>query len=193
LNNTKWLAGYRRLLARFLAREHLTLAQFRSELGPVPQCPAVGWVPFKAAKVTTTEVASPVHVREFPVGVYGCPNKLRLPMPCNGVTEAPSRELPVEWSFEARLPVTNSRSWYEWSLQAPQGCGSGGEGFSTYSNIHADQILRYSTFVRATCHGTYQIIVGFMAQAPPGQNDNGVGFLGGDGSVVVGRASFTIR
>jgi hypothetical protein len=194
LNNTKWLAGYRRLLARFLAREHLTLAQFRSELGPVPQCLAVGWVSFTATKVTATEVASPVHVREFPVGVYGCPNKLRLPDSCAGVTKVPSRELPVEWSFKARMPITNSRSWYEWFLQPPQGCGWGGASFATYSNIHAGQNLRYSTFVGATCHGTYQIIVGFMAQASPGQNDNdGGGFPGRDGSVVVGRASFTIR
>jgi hypothetical protein len=193
-SNAKWLAGYRRLLAGFLAREHLTLAQFGDELGPAPECPAVGWVPFKATKVTATQVASPVYVREFPVGVYGCPNKLRLPSGCDGVTEAPSRELPVEWSFQARLAVTNSRSWYEWSLQTPAGCGSGGESFATYSNIHAGRILRYSTFVGPICRGTYQLSVGFMAQAPPGQNDNdGGGSPGRDGSIVVGRASFTIR
>jgi hypothetical protein len=191
--SAQWLAGYRRLLARFLAREHLTLAQFHDELGPTPQCPAVGWVPFKATRVTAAQVASPVHVRKFPVGVYGCPNKLRLPSGCDGVTGLPSRELPVEWSFEARAPVTNSRSWYEWSLQAPAGCGGGGEGYATSSNIHAGQILRYSTFVRATCHGAYRISVGFTAQAPPGQNDNGGGFPGGDGSIAVGHASFTIH
>lgn len=193
--NARWLAGYQRLLAQFLAREHLTQRQFQDELGPGgPQCPAVGWVPPKVAKVTAAEIASPVRVREYPIAVYGCPNKLRLPNRCDGVTEPPSRELPVEWSFKARRAVTNSRSWYEWFLQPPQNCGGGGESFATYSNIHPGQILRYSTFLPASCHGTYQIVVGFMAQAPPGQTDDGGGGTPGhDGSIIVGRASFTAR
>jgi hypothetical protein len=117
--NAKWLAAYQRLLAQFLAREHLTLRQFRGEAGPI-QCPAVGWVAPTATKVTAAEVASPVNVRQFPIGTYGCPNKLRLPDGCNGVTSSGWRELPVEWSFKARLPVTSSRSWYEWSIQTPR-------------------------------------------------------------------------
>jgi hypothetical protein len=193
--NAKWLAAYRRLLAGFLAREHLTLAQFQHELGPAGrQCPAVGWVALKATKVTAAEVASPIRVREFPVGVYGCPNKLRLPGGCDGVTARPSRQVPVEWSFNARLPVTHDHSWYEWSLQYPSGCAAGGESFATYSNIRAGQTLRYSTFLPATCHGTYQLTVGFMAQAPQGQTsaNGGGGFPGHDSSIVVGRASLTI-
>jgi hypothetical protein len=161
-------------------------------VAPVPNCPEVGWVPFKAAKVTTTEVASTVHVRKFPIGVYGCPNKLRLPSGCAGISGLITRQLPVEWSFQARRPVTSSRSWYEWSLQPPARCG-GGQSSATSSNIHAGQILRYSTFLEPRCHGTYQITVGFMPQAPAGQNDNNIGGSPGrDGSIVVGRASFTI-
>ena len=193
--SARWLAEYRRLLGGFLAREHLTPARFRRELRPVPQCPPVGWVPFKVPKVTAVEVASPVHVREFPIGVYGCPNKLRLPDACDGITQEPSRELPVEWSFKARLPVTHDHSWYEWSLQYPSGCATGGESFATSSNIHAGQILRYSTFLGTRCRGTYQLVVAFMAQAPQGQTsvNGGSGFPGHDGSIIVGRASFTIR
>jgi hypothetical protein len=192
--NAAWRARFLHLLKGFLAREHLTLAQFRHELGPVPQCPVVGWMPFRTRKVTVAEIASQIELREFPIAVYGCPNKLQLPDPCDGVTEQPSRELPIEWSFKARVPVTNSRSWYEWSLQDPTSCGGGGESFATYSNIHAGQTLRYSTFLGASCHGTYQLAVGFMAQAPPGQqDDNGGGFPGRDGSIIVGRASFTIH
>lgn len=136
---------------------------------------------------------TPVFVREFPIGLYGCPNKLRLPDGCNGMTTSGWRELPVEWSFKARVPVTSGRSWYEWSLRTPPACGGGGEGFATYSNIHAGQILRYSTFLDGSCHGTYQLTVGFMARAPPGQNDNGFGgFPGQDGSILVGRAGFPV-
>ena len=191
--NAKWLAAYHRLLAQFLARRHLTLTQFRHEVGPI-QCPAVGWVAPTATKVTAAEVVSPVNVHQFPIGTYGCPNKLRLPDGCNGVTSSGWRELPVEWSFKARLPVTSSRSWYEWSIQTPPGCGGGGESFATNSNIHTGQILRYSTFLDGSCHGTYQLTVGFVAQASPGQNDNGFGgFPGQDGSILVGRASITSR
>ncbi len=196
LIDATWLAEYRRLLAGFLAREHLTLAQFQRELHPGgPSCPAVGWMPFKATKVTAAQVATPVHVREFPIGVYGCPNKLRLPGGCDGVTATPSREIPVEWSFTARLPVTHDHSWYEWSLQYPSGCATGGESFATSSNIHAGQILRYSTFLGTRCRGTYQLVVGFMAQAPQGQTsvNGGGGLPDRDGSIIVGRASFTIR
>jgi hypothetical protein len=132
-------------------------------------------VPFKATKVTTAEVASPGNVREFPIGVYGCPNKLRLPSGCAGMSGFITPQLPVKWTFEARRPVTNSRSWYGWSLQSPAECGGGGESYATSSNIHAGKILRYSTFLDPTCHGIYQLIVAFMAQAPPDQNDNGSG------------------
>ena len=191
--DAKWVAAYQRLLAQFLAREHLTVTQFRDEVGRI-QCPAVGWVAPTATKVTAAEVVSPVNVRQFPTGTYGCPNKLHLPDACNGVTTSGWRELPVEWSFRARLAVTSSRSWYEWSIQTPPGCGGGGESFATSSNIHAGQILRYSTFLDGSCHGTYQLTVGFVAQAPPGQNDNGSGgFPGQDGSILVGRASITSR
>ena len=191
--DAKWLAAYQQLLAQFLVREDLTLTQFRHEVGPI-QCPAVGWVPSKATKVTAAEVVSPVKVRQFPIGTYGCPNKLRLPDGCSGVTTSGWRELPVEWSFKARLPVTSSLSWYEWSIQTPPGCGGGGESFATNSNIPAGQTSRYSTFLDGSCRGTYRLTVGFMAQAPPGQNDNRFGgFPGQDGSILVGRASITSR
>lgn len=192
----RWLAAYRRLLARFLAREHLTRAQFARDVNPDPQCPAVGWVPFAQRQVTLGQVATRVAVHELAAEVYGCPNTLRLPDGCAGVTEPPSREVPVEWSFRARLPVTSSRSWYEWSLQTPARCdgGGGGESFATYSNIRAGEILSYSTFLPTTCHGTYRIAVGFMAEAPAGQTDDGGGGdPGHDGSIFVGGTSFTIR
>jgi len=92
------------------------------------------------------------------------------------------------------VAVTHDHSWYEWSLQYPSGCATGDEGFATYSNIRAGQILRYSTFLGTTCRGTYQLVVGFMAPAPQGQTsvNGGGGFPGRDGSIVVGRATFRI-
>jgi hypothetical protein len=103
--------------------------------------------------------------------------------------------VPIEWSFKARKAVTNSRSWYEWSVNTPtsHGCMGGGSSFATYSNIRAGKTLRFSQFFEASCHGTYRIVVAFMAQASAGASDNGGSTPGQDGSIVVGRTSFTIR
>ncbi len=191
-----WIAHYRRLVAAFDAREHITAAQFQRELGGVPQCPPVGWVATRGPRVTRADVATPVVVRRFPTGNYGCPNKLKLPQGCNGVFQSPTRMVPIEWSFEARRAVTSSRSWYEWSVSSPtgHGCEGGGSSFSTYTNIHKGQELRYSQFFQASCHGTYSIVVGFTPSAPPGEpDDQGGGFPGRDGSLIVGRATFTVR
>jgi hypothetical protein len=184
-------SALRSALLRFLASQRVSLAAYRDQIHPF--CPAVRWVPFKTAKVTPAQVATPVHVHEFPVGVYGCPNKLRLPDACSGLSPRPTPAVPVEWSFKARVPVTHDRSWYEWSLQSP-GC-SPDESFATYSDIHPGQILRYSTFLETNCRGAYHVTVGFMAQPPAGQTsaNGGGGVPGEDGSILVGRASFTIH
>lgn len=193
----RWLARYSAMLASFLAREHLTQQQFRQELGPVPHCPPVGWVAYRGPKVTRADVATPVLVHTFPAGKYGCPNKLHLPEGCNGLSPRLSRNVPVEWSFKARRAVTNSRSWYEWSVEADSGqtaTNCGGSSFATYTNIRRGQMLRYSEFFPLTCRGTFTILVGFTPSAPPGQpDDEGGGTPGLDGSLLVGRATFTIR
>jgi hypothetical protein len=195
----KQRSEFQHLSAKFAASQHLTLAQLRRELSPVgPQCPAVGWVSPKTAKVTTAQVATPIHVRVLRAGSYRCPNNLHLPDGCAGWSPAASREVPVELSFKARRAITNSRSWYEWAIEDPGGrdCpdGGGGTSYSTFRNISADQSLKYSTFVTADCPGTYKITVSFMPQAPPGESDNGGGGSPGhDGTLLVGRASFTIR
>jgi hypothetical protein len=192
---------YDRLWSAFLRREHLTARQFDREMQP--KCPPVGWVAATQRRVTVAEVATPIHLRVFPAGTYACPaNKLHLPDGCNypnmrqGVQLPSSRVIPVEWSFTARRPVTTTRSWYSWSLQYPDGSGcGGGEGTTTYKRIRAGQTLRYSTFIDPRCHGTYHLTVGYMQDAPPGVLKAGGGAIatGRDGSIVVGRATFTIR
>jgi hypothetical protein len=198
--NAKWLSAYRALMLGFLAREHLTMTQFRNELGPVPSCPAVGWVATKGPKITAADVATPIVVRELPTGSYGCPNKLKLPDACDGLSPDDKRTVvPVEWSFKARRAVTNSRSWYEWSISpvsSQTGTNCGGSSFATYTNVHQGQTLRYSQFLPTDCRGKYTISVGYTASAPPGQSDDtnagGGGSPGHDGSILVGTTSFTI-
>jgi hypothetical protein len=191
-------AEFLRLEAHFAAGWHLTLAQLQRKLNGFPQCPAVGWINPKEQKVTAAEVRTPILVHELPTGMYGCPNKLKLPGGCSGLSPSPSRVVPVEWSFKARRAVTDSRSWYSWDVESPgrRDCDAQGSGtsFATFNNVRKGQMLRYSSFFAAQCHGTYTITVGFMPEAPPGQLDNGgPGNPGRDGTLLVGRATFTIR
>ena len=158
--------------------------------GRAQQCPVVGWVPFKVKHVSREEVATAVHVRIFPAGMYGCPNRLGLG--CDGILrQSPSREVPIQWTFTARVAVTNSSTSYGWSLQAPNGCGSVGGSGATSSNIRAGQTIRYSTFLPASCQGTYRLTVQFNAQTPNAPSGNS-GPEPSD-SIPVGKASFTIR
>jgi hypothetical protein len=197
--SAKLRAEYERLFATFAASQHLSVAQLQREMSPMaPQCPAVGWVAPKEPKVSTADIKTPIRVRMLPAGTYGCPNNLHLPDGCAGMSMGASREVPVEWSFTARRPVTNSRSWYEWSMQDPGGRDCKGQGagtsFATFRNIPAGQTLRFSQFIDAGCPGTYKITVGYMPYASPAQPDNGGGGdPGHDGTLLVGTGSFTIR
>jgi hypothetical protein len=197
--SAKLRAEFERLLVQFAAGQHLTVTQLNHELGPIaPQCPAVGWVAPKEPKITTADVATPIHIKTLPTGSYGCPNKLKLPDACSGLGGLATREVPVEWSFKARRAVTNSRSWYEYSVRDPGGrdCDEQGAGssYSTFHNIRAGQLLRFSQFFAAGCPGTYEITVGYMPYASPANPDNGGGAdPGHDGTILVGSASFTIH
>jgi hypothetical protein len=161
----------------------------------------VGWVPFKVKHVSREQVATAIHLRIFPAGNYGCPNKLGIG--CDNIQmESPSREVPIQWTFTARVPVTNSRTSYGWNLQVPNGCGPVGKtfpptfatSFGTDSNIRAGQTLRYSTFLPPSCHGTYRLTVQFNAQTTEEPNDALGGGSGGPwDSIPIGNASFTIR
>jgi hypothetical protein len=199
---TRWLARYRHRLNGFLARVHLTQAELSDELGPAPSCPAVGWVAPKRPKVTAADVATPIIVRQLPAGRYGCPVPVRLQLPqgCNGASPTPTELVPIEWSFKARRAVTNSRSWYEWGVwpaSSQTGTNCGGTTFATYTNIDKGQMLRYSQLYPLHCRGKYVITVGYVAAAPSQATDDtnggGNGSPGTDGSVIVGRTSFTIR
>ena len=190
-------AQYDRFWNAFLHEQHLTSSQFSVEMRPT--CPAVGWTSYAARHISAADVMTRISLRTFPVGTYRCPkNWLHLPHGCNygvlrnGVVH-PTLVVPVEWSFKARLAVTTDRSWYGWELRYPHGCAAGGESGSTDTRIGAGQTLRYSTFVNPSCRGTYDVTVAFMPQAPAGMLKPGGTVIGYQGSLIVGRASFTVR
>jgi hypothetical protein len=192
-------ARFDRLWEAFLRDQRMTAVQFGMAMRPT--CRAVGWVPFKSRHLTAAMVKTPITLRIFPFGTYACPKHVAPTGRCNygvmrnGVRYG-TRVVPVEWSFMARIAVTSDRSWYGWELDYPRGCGAGGEGSTTHSRIRSGQVLRYSTFVGPKCRGTYRLVVGYMPDAPPGMPlDRGMDALttGRGGSLLVGRATFTIR
>jgi hypothetical protein len=188
-----------RLMSQLLKREHLTNDELARAM--YARCRAVGWVAFKQRRLSASEIHTTVHLQTYPAGTYPCPeNPWHLPHGCNypstnghGVKLPLRKVIPVEWSFTARRAVTTNRSWYAWELRYPRGCGAGGEASATRSRVRSGQLLRYSTFVDSRCRGTYTLTVGFMPQEPPGMLGPSRMRIGRDGSLIVGRASFTIR
>jgi len=160
-----------RALQRFLASEHLTRSTLRSLLRPT--CPPVGYVRQKEKPVTAADVATPITVK---------------------VLAPKYREFQVEIIFTARQAVTSSSSWYEDYMANPPGCSSSGQGGQIgFGNIRAGQLI-HDTRPIGPCKGTYHGLIGYMPNSGPiDEEASGGGMPGRDGSVVVGRFSFTIH
>lgn len=151
--------------ARFVAQHHLFARA----------CPAVGYVAPKEKLVTAAMVAAPISVEIVPHSKWG-PR--------------------VDVSFTAREPVTNSSSWYEEAVTDPRGCSSSGSaGQIDLGNVRAGQRLHSDEYLsRPPCKGTYHGLIGYMQDSGPvNQDASGGGTPGRDGSVLVGRFSFTVH
>lgn len=160
-----------KLAYQFLKRHHLKL-DFYAKYVVSEACPPVGWVAPKQ-KVTSVMVAAPISVRVAPPGRGG---------------------VPVTISFTARRAVTSSASWYEDSIQAPRNCQGSEAGQIGLGNVRAGQRLKQTNDEIPSCKGTYHGIVGYMPDSGPiNQDVSGGGTPGRDGSVIVGRFTFTIR
>jgi hypothetical protein len=163
----------RTALLKFLAAHHVSLAAYRDQVHPF--CPAVGYVAAKEKRVTSAMVATPISVKIVPKTKWG-PR--------------------VDISFTARQPVTSSSSWYEDSITTPPGCYSGGSGGQIdLGNVRSGERLHDNEFLSIpACKGVYHGSIGYMQNSGPiNQNNSGGGMPGEDGSVVVGRFSFTIQ
>jgi hypothetical protein len=103
-------------------------------------------------------------------------------------------EITVVVTFNARQPVTSSSSWYEDSFTNPAGCPSSGQaGEIGFGNIRAGQVIHDKRLL-GTCKGTYHGAIGYMQNSGPiNQNASGGGTPGKDGSVIVGRFTFTVH
>ena len=188
VTNTKVLLAAQKALADKFKRNGFTsltefgpwftlVAKYRLSSGlhryrPEP-CPPVGYVAQKQKPLTAAEVAAPISVETLP-REYG--------------------EITVDITFKAREPVTSSSSWYEDYFTNPRGCPSSGQGGEVgLGNIRAGQVI-HDTRLLGSCKGTYHGVIGYMQNSGPiDQNSSGGGIPGKDGSIVVGRFSFTIH
>ena len=151
--------------------QHLTRAQFQSLLHPT--CPPVGYVRPNQRVLNAADVASPVTVK--------------LVHPEYG-------EFQVDIAFTARQAVTTGSRWYEDYMTNPAGCSSSGQGGQIeFGNIRAGELIHERRLI-GTCKGTYYGLIGYMQNSGPiDQESAGGATPGRDGSMIVGRFSFTIR
>jgi hypothetical protein len=137
-----------------------------------PTYPAIGYAAAKETRITAAMVATSITVKVVPH------------------TESGTR---IDISFIAREPVKSSSSWYEDAITDPPACASGGSGgVIDLGDVRAGQRLYDREF--DSCKGTYHGVIGYMQNSGPINQDNsGGGTPGRDGSVIVGRFSFTIH
>lgn len=169
--NPKAQVEVRTAARTFIAAHHLTLTSAREQLNG--QCPPVGYVAPKQ-HIARAQIATPISVKIVPN------------------TKSGPR---VDISFIARQPVTSSSSWYEDAITTPHKCNSGGSnGPINLGNVRAGQRLHDNQFLStAPCKGTYHGLIGYMGDSGHTDEEAGGGIPGKDGSVIVGRFTFTIR
>lgn len=147
----------------------------RSELESLlpPTCPPVAYVAQRQKPVTTEDVATPITVKMLP-SKYG--------------------EFQVDITFTARQAVTASSSWYEDYMTNPPGCSSSAQGGEVgFGNIRGGQLIHDRRLI-GNCKGTYHGLIGYMANSGAiDQETSGGGIPGWDGSIVVGRFTFTVH
>ncbi len=161
-----------RLYAAFLSTEHLEPNWLQKYISH--PCPPVGYVAKKLKLVTAAGVAAPITVTAIPDHTYG--------------------EVLVNLTFTAREPVTSSNSWYEQYITTPRGCSTrSGPSQIGFGNVRAGQQIHKRT-LEGPCKGVYHGVIGYMQNSGPiEQEASPAGIPGHDGSVIVGRFSFSIH
>ena len=100
----------------------------------------------------------------------------------------------VATSFTAHLAVTNGNSDNQWELSYPRSrtCVAGGSSGTTLVNIRAGQRVIDREFIPYSCPGVVSGSIGYMPNTGPAGFNGPNGVPGRDGSILVGRFSFTM-
>jgi hypothetical protein len=197
--------------ASFLAREHLR-PDWALKYLTNRSCPPLGYVA-GAKSVTAAEVSTPIHVTVVhahrwcqPQGGVARANRFNW-IPCDGhvphgavrTDMRPNRKddpgVLANISLTARRPVNSSSSWYEISIASPLRCSRGATVSQLgFGDIRQGQTLRFQIFRSLRCKGTYRGAVGYQQHSGPSlQGSPQIGEPGDDGSLLVGRFTFSVR
>jgi hypothetical protein len=174
--------AFERTFTALLARYGTTRTSYLES--PGGSCPPVGYVT-GVKPVTHADVETPISVKTVRRKWGG---------------------FMVELSFRAREPVATSSSWYEDYFVNPPACpGPSFGGEIGVGDIRAGQVI-HDTRLLGRCKGIYRGAIGYVARTyhqligpmvntgpPIVPTYSGGGMPGSDGSVIVGRFSFTIR
>ncbi len=99
----------------------------------------------------------------------------------------------VNITFKARVAANNRHSVYEFSdgASGPTSCGAGRESATTGRPIRAGQTVMIQDAVM--CPGNYGGIISYQPHGAPGRDTLNWGWPVHDGSIIVGRYSYTVR
>ena len=139
--------------------------------GPQITCPRIGYVPPPAQHVTSTEVATPITVRNEGLQ-YFCPATTGGAKPCGATRHPATHRLPfppeyvLVISFIARVAVHNVDSHYTITIHdpGPRACGGGGRQPGEHRPRPPRRPARHTASLRrARCNGTFHIVVTYNA------------------------------
>jgi hypothetical protein len=162
-------------------------------------CPPVGFVSPPRQRFTTAQLATPIAVQELPArsycsgGVTVEPCDAGVPAGFTRIREA-QHSLLVYIGFTSRVAIPDSRSYYEIELSFPHrhGCGSGGAGVPTDSDIRAGERVRKWTFVPYSCAGRVHGSVSYIPTEGAATSMPVTGLPGQGKPALVARFSFTV-
>ncbi len=140
-------------------------------------CQPVGYQPPYPTNLTDAAVRAAVTAHAVPARSYCNSNRNDTIVPCNGpvrrgfsrITGGPPSVL-INISFTARVPVTNSHTYYEVdvSLARSASCTVGGLQAPTTSDIAAGQRIHIQDLIPLSCSGLIHGSVRYVQSSTPG-------------------------
>jgi hypothetical protein len=198
----------RKFWAHFTAQHHLSERAFFNAVQP--RCLPVGWVKPKLPKLTSADLASPIHVK-LQEGKRFCTKTpdgagFNGAVPCDKRVPKGDRYLYgsgpgveavlLSVSFTVRQPVTSDNSDYVELVKSPGNTGSSGN--ATQTNLRAGEHVTLSEFMGANPpKGTYRGTIAFVQDdGQQGRDAPALFFLSRGrhprGTFIVGHFSFKL-
>jgi hypothetical protein len=162
-------------------------------------CAPVGYVSPPRHRLTTAQLATPISVRELPARFY-CASREAF-APCDGRVPPGFKRLTGGWpallvqvGFTSRVPIPDSRSFYEIEMSYPhrRGCDTGGGNVPTDSDIRAGERVTQRMFVPYRCAGVVHGSLSYIPTEGAATSMPVTGLPGQGKPVLVGRFTFDV-